>query len=382
MFGKPSAVLKSAEHQKRGGTHEHWLIAVPELVDDYICCEIPELPDENDLSAWAVEQRRYHRLVVKKMLHHCNDHCLVAGKCAKNYPKPFSRYTILHSHRPAQHKRRSSADGGQTFLEPPTNSGGVWREFNNSHVVPHNRYLLLKYETHCNIEYVYGKYGCKYAIKYPIKGASFAYVKQRCGSGAVNYDEFNMIFKAHYRSTLEAEMRIHGYSTVRLSSQVLLLPIHLPNDEPVFFNDGEEDEAVSAFQRGEGVTATRQTAFLSLCLELGDSAQHLTYLNVEQEYRFVKGRYQKRVYKKNNLITRIYLIPPRYFELFALRLLFFHVHAPKSYAHLRTVNGHEHENFVLAARALGLLTDDSVWRSTMDEGAKTLRPRELRNLFV
>ena len=40
----------------------------------------------------------------------------------------------------------------------------------DSRVVPHNKYLLLKYGTHINVEYVFGQKACKYIFKYILKG--------------------------------------------------------------------------------------------------------------------------------------------------------------------------------------------------------------------
>lgn len=44
---------------------------------------------------------------------------------------------------------------------------------NDSHVVPYNPYLLLKFGCHINIEYVFGQKACKYIFKYLLKGFTF-----------------------------------------------------------------------------------------------------------------------------------------------------------------------------------------------------------------
>ena len=41
---------------------------------------------------------------------------------------------------------------------------------NDSHVIPYNPFLLLKYGSHINIEYVFGQKACKYIFKYLLKG--------------------------------------------------------------------------------------------------------------------------------------------------------------------------------------------------------------------
>jgi hypothetical protein len=41
----------------------------------------------------------------------------------------------------------------------------------DQHVVSYNPFLVLKYGTHCNVEYVFGQKACKYIFKYILKGS-------------------------------------------------------------------------------------------------------------------------------------------------------------------------------------------------------------------
>jgi hypothetical protein len=123
--------------------------------EQFISAEIPELPDPKDKSKLADEQRRYHTLVVKNMIHSCGNTsgCWDGKKCMKGFPKPFSSYTVVHDDRPAEYRRRTPTCGGQTYTDP---KNGV--TYDNRHVVPHNRFLLLRWGGHINVEWVFYMY--------------------------------------------------------------------------------------------------------------------------------------------------------------------------------------------------------------------------------
>jgi hypothetical protein len=119
----------------------------------YISAEIPQLPDPKDKSKLANEQRRYHSLVVNNMVHICGNTsgCWDPKKgCTKGFPKPFLNFTIVHKDRPAEYRRRPPELGGQTYTHPKS---GI--TYDNRHVVPHNRFLLLRWGGHINVEWVF-----------------------------------------------------------------------------------------------------------------------------------------------------------------------------------------------------------------------------------
>uniref|UniRef100_A0A914PGD5 ATP-dependent DNA helicase n=1 Tax=Panagrolaimus davidi TaxID=227884 RepID=A0A914PGD5_9BILA len=120
FFGKVQAFHVILEHQKRGMPHLHVLLIMEDEVtvadvDNYISARIPELPAADDKSEGAEQQRRYHALVLKHMLHICNTNsaCQVNGRCTKGFKKNFSPCTIIHSHKPPDYERlkpESAAD--------------------------------------------------------------------------------------------------------------------------------------------------------------------------------------------------------------------------------------------------------------------------------
>ncbi|GJR95083.1 hypothetical protein Tco_0267257 [Tanacetum coccineum] len=69
--------------------------------------------------------------------------CTIEGKCSKHYPKQFYAETVLDEdgypiYR--RHDNKASCKKGKFT-------------FDNRHVVPPNRYLLLKYQAHINVEW-------------------------------------------------------------------------------------------------------------------------------------------------------------------------------------------------------------------------------------
>ena len=53
-----------------------------------------------------------------------------------------------------------------------------------------------------------------------------------------------------------------------------------------------------------------------------------------------------------------------------------------SFADLRTVNGVVHDTYKEACRALGLLEDDILWHSVMEDAKQEKLPKQIRDLFV
>jgi hypothetical protein len=73
-------------------------IVVPADVDQYISARVPYLPEPEDMSIEAKQQRRLWHLVTTAMLHDCNKVCrgpALDEQCNKYFPKQFSKETIL-----------------------------------------------------------------------------------------------------------------------------------------------------------------------------------------------------------------------------------------------------------------------------------------------
>ncbi|GKE93188.1 hypothetical protein Tco_1574283, partial [Tanacetum coccineum] len=86
--------------------------------------------------------------------------CMIDGKCSKHFPKAFLPKTFLDEEGYPHYRRRD-------------NKVTVKKEkftYDNKHVVPHNRYLLLKYNAHINVEWCNRSKAIKYLFKYLNKG--------------------------------------------------------------------------------------------------------------------------------------------------------------------------------------------------------------------
>ena len=69
-------------------------------------------------------------------------------------------------------------------------------------------------------------------------------------------------------------------------------------------------------------------------------------------------------------------------QRFALRLLLLHRKGVTSFEHLRTIDGQLHDSFKDAARAMGLLEDDTEHRRCLQEAAVMNMPSQMRQLFA
>ena len=78
--------------------------------------------------------------------------------------------------------------------------------YDNRHVVPYNRYLLLKYQCHINVECCISIKSVKYIHKYIHKGHNHTTMQLAREGQPIN--EIKMYLDAHYVSAMEAFMRL------------------------------------------------------------------------------------------------------------------------------------------------------------------------------
>jgi hypothetical protein len=105
----------------------------------------------------AQRWKDYRDTVVNQMAHRCSLNCVDAeGNCSKRFPRPFSAVDYVSDETYPMYRRRPPAPGkaekrknpeayGETYEFKEKN--GVGRVINNSHIVPHNAYLLMKYKS-------------------------------------------------------------------------------------------------------------------------------------------------------------------------------------------------------------------------------------------
>ncbi|CAN1837203.1 ATP-dependent DNA helicase pif1 [Linum perenne] len=146
--------------QKRGLPHAHMLaflsakdkIYSPSQIDSVISAEIPDV---------IVDPQCYD-VVSRLMLHgpcgHLfpNSPCMAAEKCTKHYPKKYNPETTIDEDGFPRYRRR---EDGRTIEK-----NGV--HLDNRYVVPYNRYLLLRFDAHINVEFCNKSRAIKYLFKY------------------------------------------------------------------------------------------------------------------------------------------------------------------------------------------------------------------------
>ena len=162
------------------------------------------------------------------------------------------------------------------------------------------------------------------------------------------------------------------------SHSVIRLTVHLPKEQPVYFRSGNEEAAFLAAATKD----TTLTAWFKLN-QIDSTAHNYYYREIPLHYIF-NEKYKTWTPRKRyfNVIGRIYSVSPRDTEKFCLRLLLNHVKGATSFECLSTVQGIRYKTFKEASIVLGLLPDDSIWETTIQEASLQKMPRELRYLFV
>ena len=383
VLGKVKAHLNVVEFQKRGLPHVHTLIILEdndkirdvETLDCLISAEIPDRNTEPEL----------YDAVKAHMIHgpcgalNPRSPCMADGKCSKSFPKQFREETAMDVDGYPLYRRRNN---GRTM----TVAG---HEIDSRWVVPYNRFLLLKFGAHINVEHCASVKSVKYIYKYICKGHDKARleVNQTNAEDHANdaqepldRDEIKEFVDARYVSPPEAMWRILEFPLHRQSHTVLRLDVHLPMQQTVVFRpENAEDAAQRAATKD-----TTLTAWFKLNQE-EEAARMLLYHEVPEHYTWDKSR---RIWKKrarghdSKVIGRMYAISPRDAEKYFLRLLLLHVRGAQSFTELRTVDGLIYDTNREAAMARNLLEDDMEWQRCLEEAATFRMPHQLRELFV
>ena len=327
--------------------------------------------------------------------------------CDKKYKKRFCNETIVSENGYIEHRRADTNHGGYQFKKKVK---GREETLDNQWIVPYNPYLLLKFEAHINVEVVVSINGVKYVYKYTTKGPDRITVQVSNGlQENEQVDEVQQFIDCRYISCSEAIWRILGNPLIHRWPAVKKLPIHLPGEQTVLYEEEATTEEIQqAMARSE---KTMLTEFFTLCSNDEEAAQ-LTYLEVNQYYtwntkdrKFVKRKQnQRRSNKekeeeevqdedlieamptpKSNIVSRIPTIPLNAYtiEKFYLRMLLHNVKGPKSFEDLKTVNGIVCETYQEACILRGLLEDDSQIEATFEEAQSiTTNCDRLRHIFV
>ena len=155
---------------QRGLRHCHMLLWVspedvpktPEAMDATISAEIPDKETEP----------RLHSIVMSNTIHGpCGKYinkdspCMNGDVCTKSFPKDFVAPTDINTNGYPIYRRKNT--GSTVTLK----RGNKEYQVDNRWTVPYNRYLLLKFDCHINVEFCASITSVKYIFKYVyIKG--------------------------------------------------------------------------------------------------------------------------------------------------------------------------------------------------------------------
>ncbi|XP_065317560.1 uncharacterized protein LOC135925912 [Gordionus sp. m RMFG-2023] len=326
LFGKSMAFIYTIEFQKRGLPHAHILIILnddskietSQAIDKFVCAEMPD----------KILDPKLFQIVTHFMIHgpcgifNPKSPCMENGICTKKFPKDFQMETRPNIDGYPYYKRR---DNGITILSgKPTD---------NRYVIPYNRYLMLKFNAHINVEICTSVKSVKYIFKYIYKGYDCTNVDINVASNINIHDEIKSHLNARYVSACESMWRLLENNMHDRSHAVIRLGIHLPLQQPVYFTAGHERDALLRSENKH----TTLTAWFELNKTDLNARQ---YLYGEIPYHYVFTNYHLKLRKKRlNVISRMYSLHPNSGERFFLRLLLLHVCGATSFDYLKTING-------------------------------------------
>lgn len=163
------------------------------------------------------------------------------------------------------------------------------------------------------------------------------------------------------------------------SHAVYRLAIHLPNEQMVYFQHGQEEAAAERAQQRD----THLTAWFKLN-ESDLNARQYLYCEIPIHYVFDRRlcKWKTRQKGEQKVIVRMYAVSPKDQERFYLRLLLQHIRGAQSFNEIKTVNSVISETFKEAAIKLNILEDDSEWEKCLDEASQVCIPSQLRFTFA
>ncbi|KAF5793897.1 putative DNA helicase [Helianthus annuus] len=374
-------LIYTIEFQKRGLPHCHALlflepvdkIGTTEDIDRYISAELPS--ELQDPAAFAV--------ISKQMMHgpcgelNPSSPCMHNQKCTKGYPKNYCDETFIRN------------DGWPCYKRPNNSRtvrvGSQDIRLDNRYVVPYNRDLLVKYGCHINVEWCNQGMLVKYLFTYLNKGPDRATAvlegpnsRTSFASLLRNENEIEEYINCRYISAIEACWKLFSFDMNYRSVAVERLPFHEEGCNRVYFRD---DADVADVAQRSTSAFSKFTAWMEANRNHPEG-RNLTYVEYPTHYTWHEKDRQWMPRYGGNTIGRIYHVNPSMGEKYYLRLLLNVVRGPRSFKEIRTVDGVEYPNYMLACKALSLLGDDVEWVEAIREAYQWKLGNQLRELFV
>ncbi|GBM93943.1 hypothetical protein AVEN_273616-1 [Araneus ventricosus] len=305
-------------------------------IDKFVSAELPD----------PCTDLRLFQIVTKCMVHgpcgtiNINSPCMRDGQCCKSFTKQIKDDTEENVNGYPIYRRR---------VTEPVQVGKY--SIDNRWVVPYNPWLLKKFNPHVGV--CASVKSVKYLYKYVYKGHDAASVKIQ-KEGALDHDEI-------------------------LSFVEVRLVVHLPQQQPIVYQDGQEAQAIER-------AALRKTT-LTPWFELNKndpSAHNISYSDIPQYYMFDKSttNWKKRQRGGQNVIGRLPVVSILDTERYYLRMLLLRKSGAISFDDILTVNGLRCITFQQACQEYGLLRGDQQWHDALNDTAQFQSPRQLRMLFA
>ena len=126
----------------------------PETIDKIICAEIPNeyKKQEKENKEQPRTKNPLHKAVTSFMMQgpfNLEMACLKKEYCQYDYPKEYSPETMVSEDGYPVYRRRVPEEGWNSYF---AQRKGKPVTYTNADVVPHNKYLLYKYNCHINVE--------------------------------------------------------------------------------------------------------------------------------------------------------------------------------------------------------------------------------------
>ena len=202
-----------------------------------------------------------------------------------------------------------------------------------------------------------------------------------------------------YIGPAESCHRGFGFSLHGAKPAVIRMQIHLPNQQYVYYEDGDEDEILKDPKKQphsqllgyfDAVMDARQPTAAKPKLPDGLTAKDLSFHEMPEHYTVTKkgGTYIWKLRKqrmKYPTIGRLYQISPtgKNSELYHLRSLLTIRKGIASFEELRIYKGMTYSGFKETARGMGILREDKEWHKCLSDYCQTMTNiHKLRALFV
>lgn len=248
-------------------------------IDEVICAELPT--PETDPSGEIT------RIVTTVMLHgpcgDINPHspCMSnardgSPKCTTRYPREFLEETTIQENGYPLYRRRNN--GSSHEIPHPQNRNQKFT-MDNRWVVPYNPYLNRHFGAHINVEVCSSVQAIKYIHKYIYKGSDRATIQLD-----LDKDQIAQYLQGRYIRPTEAVWRIFEFLMHEEYLPVEQLAIHLPEEQPVYF---EEETITEELEERMNEARSTLMAFFDYNQANDESRQYL-YQKFPEHYVYLK----------------------------------------------------------------------------------------------